>query len=160
MILDVGYVEEGNLSKTVKTFFDLSIGYALVFKQSEDYWLCLDLLKMAKQNMSIFQDNLFKDVQSIDQDEELCNNIFKSKLIQCLAKNLQFDSNQSLTEREKLALEMIVKLVKIHERAKKEIEDIAPLGFQLSDSMKKALKTYKVIEEGPNFNSFLSKMKF
>lgn len=64
-----------------------------------------------------------------------------------------------MTEREKLALEMIVKLIKIHDRAKKEIEDIAPLGFQLSDSMKKALKTYKIIEEGPAFKTFLSKMK-
>jgi len=55
---------------------------------------------------------------------------------------------------------MIVKLCKIHDKAKKEIEDIAPLGFQLSDSMKKALKTYKIIEEGSKFDSFLSKMKF
>ena len=55
---------------------------------------------------------------------------------------------------------MIVKLVKIYDKARKEIGDIAPLGFQLGDSMKKALKIYKVIEEGPAFESFLSKMKF
>jgi hypothetical protein len=54
LIVDLGYVEEGNLSKTAKSFFDLSIGYAMIFNQSEDYWLCLDLLKMAKHNMSIF----------------------------------------------------------------------------------------------------------
>ena len=118
-MLELGYIDDGNLSKTVKTFFDLSIGYSLVFKQSEDYWICLDLLKMAKTNMSIFLQNVFEDVQAIDMDEELCNSIFKSKLLQCLAKNLNFDANSSLTEREKLALELVVKLVKIHEKAKK-----------------------------------------
>jgi hypothetical protein len=61
MVVDLGYIDEGNLCKTVKTFFDLAIGYALIFKQSEDYWICLDLLKMAKRNMSIFEENLFKD---------------------------------------------------------------------------------------------------
>ena len=74
--------------KTVKTFFDLAIGYALIFKQQNDYWICLDLLKMAKRNMSIFDENLFIDPQAIDRDEELCNAIFKSKLLQCLSKNL------------------------------------------------------------------------
>ena len=55
---------------------------------------------------------------------------------------------------------MIVNLVQIHDQAKKKIEDIAPLGFKLSDSMKKALKTYKIITDGPSFDSFMSKMKF
>ena len=43
---------------------------------------------MAKRNMSIFDENLFIDPQAIDRDEELCNAIFKSKLLQCLSKNL------------------------------------------------------------------------
>lgn len=32
MLLELDFIEEGNLSKTVKTFFDLAIGYALIFK--------------------------------------------------------------------------------------------------------------------------------
>ena len=102
---------------------------------------------------------MFIDPQAIDRDEELCNAIFKSKLLQCLSKNLSFDADQNLTEREKLALEMIVNLVKIHDRARKEIADIAPLNFQLGDSMRKALKTYKIIQDGAAFTSFLSKLK-
>ena len=118
-MLDLGYIEPGNLSKTVKTLFDLAIGYALIFRDQRDYGICLDLLKMAKRNMKLFNDNLFVDPQAIDRDEELCNAVFKSRLLQCLSKNLKFEADQSLTEREKLALEMIVDLVKIHDRARK-----------------------------------------
>lgn len=160
LIFDLKYVEEGDLSKTSKKLFDLALGYSMIFKQNEDYFLCIDLLKMAHRNLTYFHEHLFTDPQAIDQDEELCNELFKQKLIQCLAKNLHIEQGGSLTEREKLALEMITRLVWIHDQAKKTIDNVVPLGFNMDEQLKKAIKIFKVIEEGPAFNSFLSKMKF
>lgn len=45
LLLDLGYVDEAAMCKTALALFDLTLGYALVFKKHEDYFLSLDLFK-------------------------------------------------------------------------------------------------------------------
>lgn len=47
-IFELGYVEEAKLADMLKVFFDLILGYALVFKQRADYKIGIDLLKALK----------------------------------------------------------------------------------------------------------------
>lgn len=45
LILDLGYVDEGAKCKTALAIFEMTLGYALIFKKHEDYFLSLDLFK-------------------------------------------------------------------------------------------------------------------
>ena len=44
-ILELDYVDEGAKCKTALALFELTLGYALIFKKYEDYYLSLDLFK-------------------------------------------------------------------------------------------------------------------
>ena len=66
----------------------MSLGYALVFKLQTEYFISLDLLKMAKQSLSLAEDQL--DV--LVQNDSLLISLFNSKLVQCLASNLNLDN--------------------------------------------------------------------
>ena len=44
-ILELGYVDEGAKCKTALALFELTLGYALIFKKHEDYYLSLGLFK-------------------------------------------------------------------------------------------------------------------
>lgn len=55
---------------------------------------------------------------------------------------------------------MIVNLVKTHDRALARLQRDVPLGFEMSDLLRKTLKVYKIMEQGPSFELFLSKKKF
>ena len=45
LVLDLGYVDDGAQCKTAVALFELCLGYALVFKKYEDYYLSIDLFK-------------------------------------------------------------------------------------------------------------------
>ena len=66
---------------------------------------------MAKKNLSVFESGL----ESSTELEPLCRRLFNSKLIGYLFANCKIDQAEEaeLRERQKLALELIVQLVKI-----------------------------------------------
>ena len=76
-IFELGYVTEDKLPETIKAFFDLLMGYALVFKRSPDYYLCLDLLKIAKKTLTLVDVHLAKFVEKAS----LVTDLFASKLV-------------------------------------------------------------------------------
>ena len=77
--------------------------------------------------------------------------------MQTLALSLDCDGQETLRDRQKLALELVVTLVKLQERFKEEFGKDVALGFEQSASVRKALLIFKTIEEGPAFTEFLSK---
>ena len=107
----------------------------------------------------MFDDLLFASVDASEANADLLIGLFNSKLVQCLAGSLSL-GDESLSEREKITVEMIVNLVKTHDRALARLQRDVALGFEMNDQLRKTLKVYKVIEQGPSFELFLSKKKF
>ena len=108
-VFELGYASEERLPEVIKAFFDLTIGYALVFKRQPDYFICLDNLRAAKKTLQLINDNLAKFVEK----EQLLTEIFSGKLIQCLAIKMDCEQSDELKDRQKLVLEIIVMLVKM-----------------------------------------------
>ena len=155
-VFELGYVAEDQLPETIKAFFDLLIGYALVFKRQTDYFICLDNLKMAKKTLALVGDNLAKFAEK----DELLTDLFSGRLIQCLARKMDCDASDELKDRQKLVIEIIVMFVKLQQRLRLEFDKDVPLGFELSESIKKALTIFKTIEEGSSFTTFIQKQRF
>lgn len=132
------------------------MGYALVFKRQPDYYLCLDNLRMAKKTLSLVDEHLAKFAEK----ESLVTDLFGSKLVQCLAINMDCENSDTLKDRQKLTLELIVKIVKLQQRLKEEFDKDIALGFEQSISVKKALAIFKTIEEGDKFTTFMNKQRF
>lgn len=107
----------------------------------------------------MFDGLLFASVDASEANADLLIGLFNSKLVQCLAGGLRL-ADESLSEREKITVEMIVNLVKTHDRALARLQRDVPIGFEMSDELRKTLKVYKVMEQGPSFELFLSKKKF
>ena len=53
-IIDLNYIEENKCTKVIKAFFDLSIGYAFIFKKQADFFIGLELIKTAKLSLKAF----------------------------------------------------------------------------------------------------------
>ena len=154
-IFDLEYVEEAQLPEMIKAFFDLQMSYALVFKRNPDYFICLDILKMAKKSLSLFDTHMAKFVGK----ESLLEQLFSSKLLQCLTINMDCDG-ESLSDRKKIVLEILVKILKLQERFKNDFNNEIPIGFEQSQSVSKALSVFKTIEEGSKFTTFVANQKF
>lgn len=128
IILEMQYfkvAEPGNSGRpqmTLKALFDLSLGYALVFKHKFDFQNGLELLKVAKQCLLVLQQQLF-DQGSLEQDERLCVELFNSRLVSCLAASLQVgeDRNSELKERQKHAINLITQLVRVQMHAQRKL---------------------------------------
>lgn len=110
----------------LKATFDLLMGYSLVFKQNVDFYINLNLLKMAKKVLAQINDNLALFLEK----EELITDLFSNKFMQCFAISLDCDSSDSLKDRQKMALELIVSFVKTQERFRDEFNKNIPLGFE------------------------------
>ena len=95
-----------------KFMFDLNIAFALVFTREREFYINLDLLKMAKKLLG----NLDEQLEELAKQEPLVTNLFSSKLIQPLTINMNVDNDEKLNDRQKLVLEMIVRLVKLQKR--------------------------------------------
>lgn len=52
---------------------------------------------------------------------------------------------------------MIVSLVKLQQRLSDEFEKNIPLNFDQSESLRKALGIFDIIEEGTQFKKFMAK---
>ena len=73
IIFDAGLVEEAaGITDCAEAMFEIMLGYALVFSSSEDYDLCLDLLKQAIFILDAIKSNL-------DHEPDLTN-LFNNKL--------------------------------------------------------------------------------
>ena len=59
-IFELSYVEEEKLPEMIKAFFDILIAYILLFKRQPDFFLCLDLLKLAKKTLALVDEHLDK----------------------------------------------------------------------------------------------------
>ena len=94
----MGYVDEGAKCKTALAIFEMTLGYALVFKKHEDYYLSLDLFKEAKNYLTVFDQLLFSSVDSSEANADLLIGLFNSKLVQCLADCLSI-GDDTLSER-------------------------------------------------------------
>lgn len=80
------------------------MSYAIIFKRTPDYYICLDFLRMAKKTLSLVNDNLDKFVAK----ESILSDLFSSKLIQCLSIKMDCDNSDELKDRQKLVIELIV----------------------------------------------------
>lgn len=154
-VFDLELIEDEQIPEMIKAFFDLHMSYAIVFKRQDDYFICLDILKMAKKTISLFDTHLAKFVGK----ESLLEGLFSSKLLQCLTINMDCEGD-SLTDRKKIVLEIIVKILKLQERFKDEHNKEIPIGFENSQSVTKALSIFKTIEEGNKFTSLIGAQKF
>jgi hypothetical protein len=111
-IFELGYVsseDEAELCKMTKFMFDLCLAYALVFTREREFYINLDLLKMAKKLLG----NLDEHLAELAKNESLLTDLFSSKLIQPLTINMNLDNEEKLGDRQKLVLEMIVRIVKL-----------------------------------------------
>ena len=134
---------------------DLCLGFTLVFSKSADYHMNLDLFKVLRKGLSLLNANL----SLFENNESAIEKLFKNKLLQCLTINLNLDES-TLKARKKIIVELIVELNKLCIRYNSEFNKKVELGFELSDSLRKALTVFKKIEEGNKFTSFLAKRKF
>jgi len=64
-----------------------------------------------------------------------------------------------LADRQKLVLEIIVRIVKLQKRFNNEFDKDFELGFEISASVTKALTTFRTIEEGGKFTQFMNSLK-
>ena len=87
-IFELEYVEEAKLADMLKVFFDLILGYTLVFKQKADYRIGIDLLKAVKQTLSLIESNL----GVFEPKADLLTEIFGSQLLTCLTLNMNCDN--------------------------------------------------------------------
>ena len=97
----------------------------------------------------------------VSWEEAACKKLFNSKLAQCLAVNLNIGDGEQieLKDRQKLTLEIIVQILNIKNKLKKIGKASLPIGFEINSSLRKALKVYMVMEQGPQFDTLLNKMK-
>ena len=126
-IFQLGYIEETDLPQMLKTTFELLLCYTFIFfkKESQDYFINRDLLKESKKMIS----EINKNLGSYVDNEKCLKQLFNSKLISALAKGLNCDS-ESLQDRQKLSLELILMIVKLQERLNMEFNKNIPLGFE------------------------------
>ena len=52
-VFELSYIEEEKLPEMIKAFFDILMAYILLFKRQADFFLCLDLLKLAKKTLAL-----------------------------------------------------------------------------------------------------------
>ena len=64
-----------------------------------------------------------------------------------------------LDGRQKLVLEIIVRIVKLQRRYNNDFDKDLQLGFEISKSVLKALTTFRTIEEGGKFTEFMNSLK-
>lgn len=106
-----------------------------------DFKLCHNLLKQAITNLSLMDDHLAELVE----DEAILSDFFSSKLLQCLTSMLDL-SAEHLSDRQKLVLELVTKVVKLQERVFLEFEKDIPLTIEWHKTLKMTIKMFKVIE--------------
>ena len=138
-----------------KRMFDLSMAYALVFTREREFYINLDLLKMAKKLLG----NLDDQLEELAKHEPMLMDLFSSKLIQPLTINMNVDNEEKLNDRQKLVLEMIVRLVKLQKRYNNDYDKNTEMGFEISQSVQKALNVFRTIEEGKSFAQFVEALK-
>jgi len=155
-ILELHFIDDQRLAETIKALFDLSLSYALVFKKEKDYYTCLDLLRLTKNTIAAFEAN----IELFVTKESIMTDLFSNKLLQALTITMNVEKSESLNDRQRIIIEMIVRIVKLKQR----FEDVSGkeirLGFELSESMSKALKLFETIEEGKEFKTFIASRKF
>ena len=100
-------VEKKHIAKTAKTMFEASTAYALIFRTREDFHLCHELLKQALYNLDLME----KSLEQIIDDESLLTDFFSSNILQVLTMNLDL-SREHLSDRHKIVLEFVIKVVK------------------------------------------------
>ncbi len=110
-IIDEGLVAEADLLPTVKNFFDILLGYALIFRGSEDYEVTHDLFDALLANLQILE----TQIAVLATKADLLKEFFNSKLMSILAANFDM-SGESLNKRQKIVLELITRVVKLNER--------------------------------------------
>ena len=111
-IIELGYVSESDMPvfcATIKSLFDLYLGFILLFTQSSvEYWVNLELLKLMKKQLGLVD----KHLGAFEDKENILKDIFSSKLLQPLTINMNIDG-EKLNDRQKLVLEAIVRIVKL-----------------------------------------------
>ena len=53
-IIEQDYIEDNQCTKVIKAFFDLSMGYAFIFKKQVDFFMGLELIKTANLSLKAF----------------------------------------------------------------------------------------------------------
>jgi len=112
-VFELGFVsetDEAELCTLTKQMFDLCMAYSLVFTRETEFYINLDLLKMAKKLLGKLDAHL---PALAENHEAILKDLFSSKLIQPLTINMSVDGCEKLNDRQKLVLEMIVRIVKI-----------------------------------------------
>ena len=109
LIFEHSYVDANEKAKIAKTVFDVTLGYALVFRSDEDFHLCHDLLKQTMMCLKLMDEHLAE----LTENESVLTDLLSSKLMQTLAGKLDISNVSSLTDRQKLVLELVLKVVKI-----------------------------------------------
>ena len=91
------------------TLFELLLSYAMIFKREEDFFISLDLFKSAKALIG----HISKNLDKVETKEKLVNALLSSKLVQIFSINLNLENVENLKERQKIAVEIVVMVVKL-----------------------------------------------
>ena len=153
LVLEKDMAEGESRLTTIKSFFDITLGYALLFTDSSEYHLTQELLGHAIYLLNLLDENL----EALAEQETILKDLFSSKLLQALGMSM--DVSQSLTKRRKLILEFMTRIAKMQERLHADFGKDIPLAFELHSSLKKCLNIFRVVEEGRKFSSFIGKIK-
>ena len=155
LVTDEELVPQADLLPLAKTLFDILLAYALIFRSAGDYDLTHDLMKALLTHMVIIESRL----ADFATKPELMKEFFNCELLSILAANFDM-SAEKLNTRQKIALELITRVVKLQERLVMDFSADVVLTFEVSDSLRAALKMSNVIEQGKAFTAFMGKIKF
>lgn len=89
-----------------------------------------------------------KNLAKFADKQAVLDKVYQNKLLQCLTIKLDLENCEKLNDRKKIIVEIIVDLKKLCDRYNQEFNKDCKLGFELSQSLSRALKTFAIIEEG------------
>ena len=75
-------------------------------------------------------------------DEQILTDLFASKLLYALTANLDISGTSSLTDRQKLALELTLQIVKLQKRTFEEYQKDIPLNFEINPTLRSTIQIY------------------
>jgi hypothetical protein len=110
--------------------------------------MCNYLLDQLKENLGKFV-----------AEEKQMKAIFSSKLLEPLATKLDADK-ESPNVRQSYLTSLLIRMIKLGDQITKEFGKDNPIGFEMSPSLHKAIKTVDIIEQGAAFTKLMEKIYF
>ena len=110
VIFDEGFISPEDKLRVANALFDITLGYALIYRSPEDYQLTHDLLKALMFNLTVIESH----VEELSRNDSLMKDFFSSSLLSTLTANFDM-SGSSLNARQKLVLELVMRIVKLQD---------------------------------------------